>query len=140
MKSLENEVSSLATGQEQILKEMQEMFSAMNARFNQIFSSRARGQGECSYSAVRNSGGKRNTSRGCSQESVFNSYLPRTVKLDFLRFNGTEDPASWVCRAEQFFELHQTLDDEKVILASFNIEGDAQLWFQLMKEETHFIT
>ncbi|KAK9212090.1 hypothetical protein WN943_001471 [Citrus x changshan-huyou] len=63
----------------------------------------AREQSECSYGAVHNSGGKRNTSGGCSQESLFNNYLHRTVKLDFPRFNGTEDPISWVCRAEQFF-------------------------------------
>ena len=84
------------------------MFSAMNAWFDYMFSSRARGQGECSYSALWNSGGKRNTSGGCNQESLFNSYLPRTVKLDFPRFNGTKVPTSWVCRAKQFFELHQT--------------------------------
>ena len=27
-----------------------------------------------------------------------------------------------------------------MILAPFNMEGNAQLWFQLMKEETPFIT
>ncbi|GAV68292.1 hypothetical protein CFOL_v3_11795 [Cephalotus follicularis] len=68
------------------------------------------------------------------------SYLPRMVKLDFPKFNGTEDPTSWVCRAEQFFEFHQTPEEERVPLASFNLEGDTQLWYQLMKEEHEVVT
>jgi len=32
----------------------------------------------------------------------------RHVKLDFPRFNGEEDPTSWVCRAEQFFRFQGT--------------------------------
>ncbi|KAI5316982.1 hypothetical protein L3X38_036689 [Prunus dulcis] len=107
---LETEVGSLATGQERILKEMQEMFAAMNARLDQI--SRT---GDGSSSAF-NGGG------------------------DFPHFNGLEDPTSWICRAEQFFDFHHTPETERVPLASFNLEGDAQLWFQLMKEETPITT
>lgn len=44
-----NYLSSLTGGQELLLKEMREMFSAMNARFDQLSSSRAHKQGECSY-------------------------------------------------------------------------------------------
>ncbi|XP_020411536.1 uncharacterized protein LOC109946859 [Prunus persica] len=62
------------------------------------------------------------------------------VKLDFPHFNGLEDPTSWICRAEQFFDFHHTPETERVPLASFNLEGDAQLWFQLMKEETPITT
>lgn len=62
------------------------------------------------------------------------------MKLDFPRFNGLEDPTSWVCQADQFFEFYQTSEEEKVPLASFNLEGDAQLWYQLLKEESPIIT
>lgn len=65
---------------------------------------------------------------------------PKLVKLDFPRFNGGEDPTSWICRADQFFEFHQTPDGESVPLASFHLEGDAQLWYQILKEEWQPIT
>ena len=92
LKSLETEVSSLAASEERMVKEMQEMFSAMNVRLDPMSSSRAREQGQCSYNAAHNSGGKRNTSGGGSQEIFFNSHLPRTIKLDFTCFNGSDDP------------------------------------------------
>ncbi|KAK0580835.1 hypothetical protein LWI29_006834 [Acer saccharum] len=62
------------------------------------------------------------------------------MKLDFPRFNGAEDPTSWWCRAEQFFQLHGTSIADYVSLASFHLEGDAQLWYQLLKQEKESIT
>ncbi|KAK2983097.1 hypothetical protein RJ640_009836 [Escallonia rubra] len=57
------------------------------------------------------------------------------IKMDFPRFNGEEDPTGWSCRASQFFYYHQTSEEERVPMASWNLEGDAQLWYQLLKEE-----
>jgi hypothetical protein len=57
------------------------------------------------------------------------------VKLDFPRFNGEEDPTSWVCRAEQFFRFQGTHEEYKATLASFHLEGEAQLWFQILLRE-----
>jgi hypothetical protein len=54
------------------------------------------------------------------------------VKLDFPQFNGEEDPTSWVCRAEQFFRFQGTHEEDKAALASFHLEGEAQLWFQIL--------
>jgi hypothetical protein len=56
------------------------------------------------------------------------------VKLDFPRFNG-EDLTSWVCRAEQFFRFQGTNKEDKATLASFHLEGEAQLWFQILLRE-----
>ena len=39
----------------------------------------------------------------------------------------------WFCRAEQFFELYETAETEKVKLASFHLEGNAQVWVQRRK-------
>ncbi|KAL4201804.1 hypothetical protein AMTRI_Chr02g260510 [Amborella trichopoda] len=96
-----------------MMDSMQQMFAAFNARLDQTH--------------------MRPFSNG-SSESV-GTYLSRMVKLDFPKFNGEEDPTSWVCRADQFFEFHHTPEEDRVPLASFNLEGDAQLWYQLMKEE-----
>uniref|UniRef100_A0A2N9H3T1 Retrotransposon gag domain-containing protein n=1 Tax=Fagus sylvatica TaxID=28930 RepID=A0A2N9H3T1_FAGSY len=46
-------------------------------------------------------------------------YTPRTVKLDFPRFNGAEDPTSWICRAEQFFRFHETPIEDHGLLARY---------------------
>ncbi|CAL5340388.1 unnamed protein product [Camellia sinensis] len=45
--------------------------------------------------------------------------------------NG-KGPTSWICRAEQFFRFQVTPEADKVGLASFHLEGDAQLWYQLL--------
>jgi hypothetical protein len=60
-----------------------------------------------------------------------NSSFPKVAKLNFPKFDGTEDPTSWVCRAEQFFEFQNTVEDDKVVLAAYHLEGEAQLWYQL---------
>ena len=49
----------------------------------------------------------------------------KPICLEFLRYDGGEDPSVWFCLAEQFFELHETAETKKVKLASFHLEGDA---------------
>lgn len=39
-----------------------------------------------------------------------------------------------MCRAEQFFEFQNTPEEEKIPLAAYHLEGEAQLWYQLFKE------
>jgi hypothetical protein len=52
----------------------------------------------------------------------------RTVKLDFPRFDGTE-PATWILKAQQFFTCSQTLENHKVPIATFHMEGRAFTWY-----------
>lgn len=52
-----------------------------------------------------------------------------------------EDPTSWICRVEQiFFQFHATPLEEQVVLASFHLEGEAQLWYQLLQQENALMT
>eukprot|EP00268_Persea_americana_P067416 TRINITY_DN9277_c1_g2_i5.p1 TRINITY_DN9277_c1_g2~~TRINITY_DN9277_c1_g2_i5.p1 ORF type:complete len:202 (-),score=38.09 TRINITY_DN9277_c1_g2_i5:1864-2469(-) len=125
---LEMEISSLVASQDRMFKEMMEMFAAMNTRFDLLSASQTLDTGENSHNHHKNIGGR----PGMSQ--------PKLVKLDFPRFNGGEDPTSWICCADQFFEFHQTPEGERVPLASFHLEGDAQLWYQILKEEWQPIT
>jgi hypothetical protein len=60
--------------------------------------------------------------------------FPKVAKLNFPKYEGTEDPTSWVCRVEQFFEFQNTAEDDKVMLVAYHLEGEAQLWYQLFKE------
>ena len=51
-----------------------------------------------------------------------------------------EDPTSWVCRAEQFFEFQKIPMEEQLPLAAYHLEGEAQLWYQLLKDEGEELT
>ena len=35
------------------------------------------------------------------------------------------------CRAEQYFEFHNIHNEERLSLTVYNLEGEAQLWYQL---------
>lgn len=49
------------------------------------------------------------------------NFIPKTVKLDFPRYDGKEDPVTWVSRAERYFMLHEIAQSDKVTLASFSV-------------------
>ena len=51
------------------------------------------------------------------------------MKLEFPRFFG-KDPASWIYKANQYFRYYNTPSEEKLMLASFHMGGEALVWFQ----------
>lgn len=55
------------------------------------------------------------------------------AKIYFPCFNGEEDPTSLLCWAKQFLQLHAI--EDQVALVSFQLEGGAQLQFQMIKQE-----
>lgn len=59
--------------------------------------------------------------------------LVKPIKLDFLHFSG-EDPASWMYKSNQYFRYYQNPIAEKLMIASFHIEQEAQVWFQDAKK------
>jgi hypothetical protein len=145
---LEKEVGSLSAGQQELHKELQremrssqemmrkhmdEMFAAMNTRLDYVAASVGdQGGGSSSH----NKGGK---FQGFRHEQG-GSTIPKVAKLDFPRYNGDEDPTSWVCRVEQFFEFKNVEEEEKVPLAAYHLEGEAQLWYQLVRENENHLT
>lgn len=54
---------------------------------------------------------------------------PPTHKLRFPKYDGAEDPIGWLHKCEQFFRAHRTTEDEKVLTASYYMEGTAQQWY-----------
>ncbi|KAK9179225.1 hypothetical protein WN943_028424 [Citrus x changshan-huyou] len=127
------------TGQLQILEKINELFGKLNSKNSLLEVNMEREEREHSNAPPHDQGRSGNT-MGSRQISTHHSYVPRMIKLDFPRYNGSEDTTSWVCRVEQFFHLHQTPEEERVALASFHLEGDAQLWFQLIKQEGDMLT
>ena len=60
-----------------------------------------------------------------SSHPMFSSKLAR---LEFPRYSS-EDPIEWLTRVEQFFEYQRTLESQKVSLASYHLEGEANHWW-----------
>lgn len=59
-------------------------------------------------------------------------------KMDFPRLDGLSDPLIWIIsRCKHFFRHQRMSEDERVGLAYFLLEGDAQFWF-LKLERDHF--
>ncbi|KAL6315672.1 hypothetical protein AAG906_005760 [Vitis piasezkii] len=56
----------------------------------------------------------------------------KTAKLEFPRFSG-DDPTEWFNRVNQFFEFQNTPDNQKVSLASYHLEGEANQWWQWIR-------
>ena len=67
------------------------------------------------------------------------SHMTKSVRLDFPRFKG-DDPASWVYKSNQYFSFYQTPFHERLLMASFHMDGDALVWFQDSDENGVFAT
>ncbi|OMO61303.1 Retrotransposon gag protein [Corchorus olitorius] len=68
------------------------------------------------------------------------SFVPKYTKLDFPKYDGSYDPLGWIHRCEHFFRHQNTPEEERVGLASFHLEGDAQLWFLKLERDHPSIT
>lgn len=56
----------------------------------------------------------------------------KTTRLEFPEYTG-EDPTEWLVRVDQFFEFQGTKEDQKVSLASFHLEGEANQWWRWLR-------
>ena len=104
---LEAKIGSIAVGQDRKFHELQETLmqaiTSMNTWLDQISSSQSLELRESSHDGK---GSQRFNYRG-SRDSTesYGAVIPKVTKHDFPRFNGSEDPTSWICRVEQFFEF-----------------------------------
>ena len=58
--------------------------------------------------------------------------LPR-MKLEVPCFDGS-DPSGWTFKINQFFEYRITPEPERIVIASFAMEGPALAWFQWLTQ------
>jgi hypothetical protein len=59
-----------------------------------------------------------------------NTALPR-MKLDVPKFDGS-DAMGWIFKISQFFDYHNTPEEDRLTVASFYMEGQALSWYQWM--------
>ncbi|KAH0776242.1 hypothetical protein KY290_007653 [Solanum tuberosum] len=103
---------------------------AINARLDALMKDLANSKAdvEATENDSHNRGWKgKAVAAGSGSESGGNSMIPKYTKLDFPRFRGQKDPLGWLNRCEHFFQHQHTLEEEKIGLASFHLEGIAQL-------------
>jgi hypothetical protein len=121
---IENLEKQMGSMEERIKKQMEEMLAFIVNQFRKT-------QAEETNKSASSSGSR--SGRTASRTESGGSF-PKVAKLNFPKYDGTEDPTSWVCRAEQFFEFQNTAEEDKVMLAAYHLEGEVQLWYQLFKE------
>jgi hypothetical protein len=49
--------------------------------------------------------------------------------LDFPRYDGKTDPMPFINKCESYFHQQRTMTEERVWMASYNLEDVAQLWY-----------
>jgi hypothetical protein len=57
----------------------------------------------------------------------------KTARLEFPRFSG-DDPTEWFNRVNQFFKFQNTPEAQKVSLASYHLEREANQWWQWLRK------
>ncbi|XP_026383409.1 uncharacterized protein LOC113278901 [Papaver somniferum] len=67
------------------------------------------------------------SSNNNNQKGTF-SHFSKAPKLDFPRFSG-DNPRSWICKCERFFQIHSTVDEQKTKITSLYLEGKVDSWF-----------
>jgi hypothetical protein len=61
---------------------------------------------------------------------------PKFQKLDFPRYDDKSDPMLFLNKCESYFRQQRTMAEERVWMASYNLEDVAQLWYiQLQGDE-----
>ncbi|RVW93094.1 Retrovirus-related Pol polyprotein from transposon 17.6 [Vitis vinifera] len=77
---------------------------------------------------VRNN---RDNSKG-QMEGGQQMFLSKLAKLEFPKYSGN-DPTEWFNKVDQFFEYQGIPAAQKVSLASFHLEGEANQWWQWLR-------
>jgi hypothetical protein len=49
--------------------------------------------------------------------------------MDFPRYDGKTDPLIFINRCESYFHQQRIMEEEKVWMASYNLEDRAQMWY-----------
>ena len=126
LKKLELEMQELKEGMQKISAESQSNFRELRELFSKSLergeSSATKEKGPFQM-ARENSSGHSNRSKGSSG----------FAKLDFPRYSG-DDPTVWLDRVVQYFDYKQTSEDQRVSLAAFHLESEANQWWQWMKK------
>jgi|SRR5688572_3539916 hypothetical protein len=60
--------------------------------------------------------------------------------MEFLTFDGKEDPLEWLNHYEQYFRGQHTVEDDKVWLASYHLKRAAHTWYFMVERDCATVT
>lgn len=118
---LQDVVGRMETGVTSKLQHLEDMMTKLSET---VLSSREGGSSNFREKSVQQGGNRAESATG--GKPMFSSKL---AKLEFPRYSGT-DPTEWLAKANQFFDFQATPDNEKVSLASYHMQGEANEWWQ----------
>jgi len=125
--SMKDQLSNLQKTLDDFIKHTSERFKHVEDKISQQGSN---GSGENSS----------NKNRDKVPGGFNNNQGTKVTKLDFPKYNGQEDPTSWICRVEQYFDFKQIEEREKLPLAAYHLEGESQMWYQLFRDSEEVVT
>jgi hypothetical protein len=64
-----------------------------------------------------------------------NDRPPHFQKMDFPKFDGKSDPLAFINQCESYFHQQRIVEEEKVWMASYNLEAGAQPWFMQIQHD-----
>jgi len=102
-----------------------EVIQGVSAEIREVLSRKKKKKKETTEEV---SSSKYDKNKGVS-ESLHGSVNAKVARLKFPCYDGTEYPTSWVCQVDQYFEFQNTEKENKVMLTTYHLEGDAQLWY-----------
>jgi hypothetical protein len=82
------------------------------------------------------------TNRNCDKhfKGSHNSLGAKVAKLEFPKYNGTDDSTTWICWVKQYFDFKQIEEVEKLPLVAYHLDGESQMWYQLFKDSKEVLT
>ena len=64
-----------------------------------------------------------------------NDRPPKFQKMDFPRYDGKTDPLIFLNRCESYFHQQRIMEEERVWMASYNLEEGAQMWYMQVQQD-----
>ena len=131
MQELKENMQKMTTNSQSLgssMREIKEMLSKSHDKSDFLSTPKSDEQGTSSHT-----GEKSDQSTGFKTTT---HDQPWPTKVDFPKCSG-DDPMVWLDHVMQYFDSQGTSEDHKVTLAAFQLEGEANQWWQWMKKVYH---
>jgi len=138
---LEAGLGGVQEGVQRMEMSMSGKMHQLEETINKLSEAMLSSKGESSHGNTNREGNSRSIHE--ENEGYRQVFSSKMAKLEFPRYSG-QDPTEWFNRVDQFFEFQNTPANQKVSLASFHLEGEANQWRQwarrTYKEEGRIMT
>jgi hypothetical protein len=110
------------------IADVMEMLKSITTEMKTMKADMAAVQEKSASSSDRDAGGRLERPRDLDRP-------PRFQKLDFPCYDGKTDPILFINKCESYFRQQCTMVEERVWMASYNLEDVAQLWYIQLQED-----